>query len=229
MADAIHTFNTNHVAFFRPIKRTYIVLNWHPHVRKWLKFTGNLPGLTLHRSLTTDNGTVRINIATRPNGIVQLIDVRSRGYYLQSGDNRITLLEKAGALPPPFNTVDYTLADPTLGVDLTEVDLWTTQPPPLGVAPAPTPLPTVHAVIATLVPLKPIPKRIAWLIAEEAAKSETCPILSEPISPVTAAVTTCFHVFEYDAINEWFVRNPVNTKCPVCRETCLFTKAFTEG
>jgi hypothetical protein len=194
-------------------------------VQKWIKFTGQLPGLTLHRSLTTDNGAVRINIATRPNGIATLTQVRARGYYLQSGEDRISLLEKNGALPPPFNTNDYTLADPTLVADLTEVDLWVTQPPPLELqAPA---LPTVQAV-APLVPLKPIPKRIAWLIAEE-AKAETCPILAEPISPITAAVTTCFHVFDHDAINEWFVRNPVNTRCPVCRDICLFTKAFTEG
>jgi hypothetical protein len=223
MADAIYTFNTNHVAFFRPIKRTYVILHWHQHVRKWLKFTGDLPGLTLHRSLTTDSGTVRINIATRPNGTAQLINVHSRGYYLQSGDNRISILEKTGALPAAFNTVDYTLADPTLAADLTEVDLWLTQPPPLAAPVAP--LPVVHAVIAINVPLKPIPKRIAWIIAEE-AKDETCPILAEPISPITAAVTTCFHVFDHDAINEWFVRNPVNTRCPVCRDLCLFTKAF---
>lgn len=218
-ADAIYTFNTHYVAFFRPIKRTYIVLHWQPHVRKWIKFTGELPNLSIHRSLTTDNGAVRISIATRPNGTPQLIDVRARGYYLQSGDTRISLLEKNGALPAPFNTVDYTLADPTAVADLTEVDLWITQPPPLA--------PAALVIIPVNVPLKPIPKRIAWLIAEE-AKAETCPILAEPISPITAAVTTCFHVFDYEAINEWFVRNPVNTRCPVCRDLCLFTKAFTD-
>lgn len=226
MADLIDHFITSHVAFFRPIKRTYVVLRWHTAVRKWLKFSGDLPNLTLHRSLVTDNGTVHINIATRPNGTPQLIEVRSRGYYLQSGDIRITLLEKNGALSPPFNTDDYTLADPTATATLTEEELWVTQPPPLAV-PA---LPVVHAVIAINVPLKPIPKRIAWLIAEDASKSnESCPILAEPISPITSAVTTCYHVFDYEAINEWFVRNPVNTRCPVCRDLCLFTKAFTEG
>ena len=222
-ADEIYTFNTHHVAFFRPIKRTYVVLNWHHHVRKWLKFTDEMPGLTLHRSSTTDNGAVSINIATRPNGRGQLINVRSRGYYLQSGNTRITLVEKAGALPAAFNTVDYPLADPTLAAGITDFALWLTQPPPL------VPALPVHA-IAINVPLKPIPKRIAWLIAEDASKSnESCPILAEPISPITAAVTSCFHVFDHDAINEWFVRNPVNTRCPVCRDLCLFTKAFTEG
>ena len=221
-ADAIHTFNTHHVAFFRPIKRTYIILYWHIQRRKWLKFTGDLPNLSIHRSLNTDNGRVRISIATRPDGIIQQIDVRSRGYYLQSGTNLITILEKDGSLPQSFNTREYTLENPALVADLHEVDLWNTAPPPLVVAPPPAPQPT-------LAPLKAIPKRIAWLIAEEASKAEeSCPILSDPISPLTCAVTTCFHVFDHDAISEWFARNPVNTKCPVCRDLCLFTKAFTD-
>jgi len=147
-----------------------------------------------------------------------MIDIRSRGYYLQSGTNLITIIEKDGSLPQSFHTHEYTLADPALVADLTEVDLWNTAPPPLDVPPAPAPV----------APLKAIPKRIAWLIAEEASKSESCPILAEPISPLTCSVTTCFHVFDHDAISEWFARNPINTKCPVCRDTCLFTKAFTD-
>jgi hypothetical protein len=222
--DAIHTFNTHHVAFFRPIKRTYIILYWNAVRRRWLKYTGDLPNLSIHRSLTTDNGSVRISISTRPNGIIQQIDVRSRGYYLQSGTNLITILEKDGSLPQSFNTREYTLEDPALVADLNEVDLWVTAPPPLAIAAAPAPAPQ-----PTLAPLKAIPKRIAWLIAEEASKAEeACPILSDPISPLTCAVTTCFHVFDHDAISEWFARNPVNTKCPVCRDLCLFTKAFTD-
>ena len=220
--DAIFHFRTSHVAFFRPIKRSYTILSWHASSGKWIRFTGDMPNLSLHRSLVTDNGAVRIRIAIRPNRAANLIDIRSRGYYLQSGESRIVVLEKNGSLPQPFNTVDYNLADPTVTADLTEEILWTTQPPPLDVPP-PAPVPV------TMVPLKAIPKRIAWLIAEEASKAEeSCPILSEPISPVTSAVTTCFHVFDHDAINEWFTRNPVNTKCPVCRDPCLFTRAFTE-
>ena len=224
--DVIGHFITNHVAFFRPIKRTYVILYWHPAVRKWVKCTDTMNNLSLHRSLTTDNGAVRISIATRPNGTAQLIDVRSRGYYLRSENTRITLLEKTGALPPSFN-IDYTLADPTAAAGLTEEDLWVVGPPPLALPQVA--LPQVPALPARFVPLKPIPKRIAWIIAEDSSKTESCPILAEPISPITAAVTTCYHVFDHEAINEWFIRNPVNTKCPVCRELCLFTKAFTEG
>jgi hypothetical protein len=150
-----------------------------------------------------------------------MIDIRSRGYYLQSGTNLITIIVKVGSLPQSFHTHEYNLADPSQVADLTEVNLWNTAPPPLAIAVAPQPAP--------LAPLKAIPKRIAWLIAEEASKAEeSCPILSDPISPLTCSVTTCFHVFDHDAISEWFARNPVNTRCPVCRDPCLFTKAFTD-
>jgi hypothetical protein len=75
--------------------------------------------------------------------------------------------------------------------------------------------------------LKPIPQRIAWLIAEESSKSkETCAITTDEISPITAAVTSCFHVFEYDSIQEWVNKNPARPTCPVCREVCAITKAF---
>jgi SUMO ligase MMS21 Smc5/6 complex component len=75
--------------------------------------------------------------------------------------------------------------------------------------------------------LEKIPQRIAWIIAE-AAKEELCPISTNPISPITASVTTCFHVFETEAINEWIARNPV-TPCPVCRKVCMATPAYSDS
>jgi hypothetical protein len=44
-----------------------------------------------------------------------------------------------------------------------------------------------------------------------------CPISFEPIVEVSAAVTTCQHVFKRDAIERWLL---ANTTCPVCREEC---------
>jgi hypothetical protein len=44
-----------------------------------------------------------------------------------------------------------------------------------------------------------------------------CPISFEPIVEVSAAVTTCQHVFKRDAIERWLL---ANTTCPVCREDC---------
>ena len=44
-----------------------------------------------------------------------------------------------------------------------------------------------------------------------------CPISFEPIVELSAAVTTCQHVFRRDAIERWLL---ANTTCPVCREEC---------
>ena len=109
-------------------------------------------------------------------------------------------------------------------------------PPHLGniiIPPHGPPLLAAPPLLAQVAPphrprvfLEKIPKRIAWLIAE--AANDTCPISTNPISPITASVTTCFHVFETEAINEWIARNPVNTPCPVCRKVCMATAAYSE-
>jgi len=51
----------------------------------------------------------------------------------------------------------------------------------------------------------------------KAAVGTDCPITFEPIQEVTAAVTSCQHVFKRDAIIHWLKKN---TTCPVCREEC---------
>jgi len=97
-------------------------------------------------------------------------------------------------------------------------------PPLLAAAPL-GPGPNAHPLQKVI--LEKIPQRIAWIIAE-AAKEELCPISTNPISPITASVTTCFHVFETEAINEWIARNPV-TPCPVCRKVCMATPAYSDS
>ena len=63
-----------------------------------------------------------------------------------------------------------------------------------------------------------LPQYIVNLIAEDAqSKSEICPITMDPIQSNTSAVTSCFHVFERDAIASWRV---VNLTCPVCKQHC---------
>jgi len=82
-----------------------------------------------------------------------------------------------------------------------------TPPPPnqMAAAVAAPPLPTA------------IPKFVAdALIAASVAAEATCPITMEPISPATAAVTSCFHVFDANAIAIWLTNNHT---CPTCKQT----------
>jgi hypothetical protein len=218
MTDQIHTFRTYIIALHRPIKQTYYMLEWNPQNRKWVSYFEPLENLHLCRSRVSIDGIVRINIASAVNKHARNIQVMSKGYYLESGNTQITLVEKVGPqLPAKFMKTEYRLTDNLLTE--TDILLWLVAPPP------PPPPPEVEDPEPQL--MKPLPKRIAWLIAEDSSKAQdTCPISTEVISPVTAAVTTCFHVFDNASIAQWFTMNPVNTKCPVCREVCLMTKAF---
>jgi hypothetical protein len=61
-----------------------------------------------------------------------------------------------------------------------------------------------------------LPKFVAdALIAASVAAEATCPITMEPITAATAAVTSCFHVFEANAIAIWLTTNHT---CPTCKQ-----------
>ena len=213
----IRTFTGPYVCFFRRNKKSYYVLHWDNNVRKWLRSQPELPDLTLHRSEVTRNAEVSINVATYGGGPAKLVQVTADGFYLKSGDICIHILKASHSLSQAFIMTEYTALD-TPFTTTNEV-LWTLATAPV---PEPPPLAQVHDK-------EKIPKRIAWLIAEDAAKAgETCPISTNDISPITASVTTCYHVFETEAINEWVQRNPINTPCPVRRKPCEVTVAYAE-
>jgi hypothetical protein len=210
----IRTFTGPYVCFFRRNKKTYYVLQWDNNVRKWLRSNPPLPDLTLHRSNVTRDGEVSINVATYGAAAAKLIPVTADGFYLKSGDICIPIVKARNSLSQAFMMTEYTALDTPF--TQTDYALWTLAltveipgPPPLAIT------------------QEKIPKRIAWLVAEDASKAgEICPISTNDISPITASVTTCFHVFETEAINEWAARHPINTPCPVCRKPCEITAAF---
>ena len=137
------------------------------------------------------------------------------------GTTRITIVRRlSGAtIPNPWKNHELGPLTERTGVDLA-VSLWYVAP----AAPASPPAnPTV--ILGTVI--EAIPKRIAWLVAEDAAKNdEKCPITMEPISPITASVTSCFHTFESEAIASWLVNH---TTCPQCRKKCVVTVAYTDA
>jgi hypothetical protein len=66
--------------------------------------------------------------------------------------------------------------------------------------------------------------RIAWIIAEDASKKgETCAITLDEISPITASVTSCYHVFTTSALETWFQTKSI---CPVCKQKATYTPAY---
>jgi len=86
------------------------------------------------------------------------------------------------------------------------------------------PVPVAGPVPVQAVPVQqqqqptPIPKFVADLIiADAVAKAAACPITMEPLKIATAAVTTCFHVFDANAIASWLASDAGNGACAVCR------------
>lgn len=212
MPNIISTFTDGRVCFYRRNKKTYYILGWNPTALKWVRTMPELSGLALHRSRVSRDGTVSLNIATSSGAVSRMIRVRSNGYYLKSDDNIcIPILESERSLPIGFMLKDYRALD--LPCVDTDYSLWLT-----------TPRESIQIKVAKL------PKRIAWIIAEDASKNgQSCPISTNDISPLTSSVTTCYHVFDTESINEWIQRNPVNTPCPVCREPCKVTEAYLVG
>jgi hypothetical protein len=83
-------------------------------------------------------------------------------------------------------------------------------PAPAARVPPPVPAPTTSPTI---------PQFVANLVAREAeAKNEKCSITLEDITFENASVTSCFHVFNREAITQH--RASGNRQCPVCRQTC---------
>jgi hypothetical protein len=61
---------------------------------------------------------------------------------------------------------------------------------------------------------------IRALLRDAAMEEETCPITSLDIDVTNGAITSCFHLFEKDAINKWLSNPNSNDRCPVCNTAC---------
>jgi len=70
-------------------------------------------------------------------------------------------------------------------------------------------------------PITTIPQHIVMALLRDAAmQEEVCPITSEEIDVTNGAVTSCFHLFEKNAIMQWLLMPNSHDKCPVCNAQC---------
>lgn len=76
------------------------------------------------------------------------------------------------------------------------------------------------AEVPTSAPPAPnLPKHVADLVIRDAeTRGATCPITMEPITAVSATVTSCGHVFQTAALTHWLTSN---TTCPECRRNII--------
>jgi hypothetical protein len=234
-AQQLQNFNNNFVAFYRPQKREYCLLTWSPATRHWWKaeLDEHDTPLTLHRSTVHPPATGHINVKSR---IAIRIDFTAQGFFVKTTNtqtNQVSTIPILSLTPQAYRNIpasmkkkSYFATQPAAEYEQAQA-LWTVAPAPqANQQPAPRPLAPQPASVQ----VEAIPKRIAWLIAAEAEKQEeNCPITMDTISPLTAAVTTCFHCFDAEALAAWNVtRGGGATECPLCKKKCLFTKAFDE-
>jgi hypothetical protein len=211
----IHNFLGSLIAFYRPRKKTYYMMSWSTHQGYWIPATlrENVGSIRRHGTglhPTTSYVTIRLMNNTQ-------VEISSIGHYLLIADCNVPIVRRVSGSAIPISFVNNEFGGVVEGEPhRRDVELWSV--PPAVVAAPPTAPPPIR------LHLKPLPKRIAWLISEDAKKNgDTCAITMEPINPLTAAVTTCFHCFDHEAIQTWMESH---TTCPQCRERCTVTKAF---
>lgn len=219
-------FLGNLIAFWRPQKNSYFALYWDANIRKWTRWNGNFGEISKHKT-TAHAGVTGINITLSNDSTLQIV---SDGEFLKTDTPNINIIivKRSGGALIPNNWKNH-----DFGATLIErlpvnrnTPLWTVLGPAastlaaaITAAPAPAP-PFASANVFC----EAIPRRIAWLIAEDACKNnETCAITLDPISPLTASVTSCFHSFDNHALKAWL--STKNT-CPTCRKPCKATEAF---
>ena len=216
----IHNFTGYLLAFWRPQNPTYHALTWHQTQLRWMPYDNAVTfvgGISKHKTTTHGSGSVTINLM---NGTS--MQIKCDGSFLRTDQNTSIPIVKrvSGAtIPNGWKNTEFGAAliqRPGVG-DNVNYRLWTV------VAPAPAPAP----LVAPVNKIDPLPKRIAWLIADDACKNgDSCPITMDDISPLTAAVTTCFHCFDKNSIVAWLT---THDECPTCRKKCLATVAYDES
>jgi hypothetical protein len=71
--------------------------------------------------------------------------------------------------------------------------------------------------VATTI-IRPIPRHIAEILINNARSgTESCPVTAVPYNECESlTITSCFHIFDTEALNRWLTTNDT---CPVCRAT----------
>jgi hypothetical protein len=239
MTEQIQTFHSSFLSFFRPQKREYCLLTWNRAANAWIKADleeVDSP-LTLHRSTAQRDGAGYINVRNRR---AIRIDFTNQGFFLKTMNTQTQIVtyipvmtltpQMYQMIPASMKQTSYLVNQPIQGYEEHQL-LWDVAPPVLVPTLVPPQANQGHQNHQTqTVRVEAIPRRIAWLIAAEAEKEEqSCPITMDTISPLTAAVTTCFHCFDAESLASWSAtQGGGTTECPLCKSKCLFTKAYDE-
>ena len=219
----IQHFTSSFVAFFRPIKRTYYILEWNQEFQFWGRYNEEHTGITLHKSILHETSFAELHVQ-KGRTQFSLLTIQGSGFFLQVGERNIPILDKiTGNIPNGCiareYTVDQTIPYTEESPYLKEVILWSIQPFPIVLN-----LPIIEIHDSLPIP-EAIPRRIARLVVEDAIKkNELCGIIMEPLEISNTAVTSCYHTFNAVALETWFEKNATRSTCPACRKICSMAK-----
>lgn len=222
MPQNIEKFVSDLIAILRPKKKTYSLLEFKNDTRRWRRFLLD-PDITPTITLWKQNipvAPVKIKIDATD----EFVSCKGTGSYLKYGDKLVPVIIRDTHSVKKFSQGFYD-GEITVGAEQQEIletpRLWTLFP--IVQTPPPTPL---NIIINKGQQIK-MPQRIAWVIAEDASKNnEECAITLTAISPITASVTSCFHIFDTEAIKRAL---KINAMCPMCRtKNVTYTKCYTE-
>ena len=211
----IQNFIGNYVAFWRPHKDTYIILGWNDALRVWAPARFQNPViLTKHHLPDAPPVSALVNVR-KQRGSPAAIECICEGGYLKTATNtNIPILKRNGRrtddLPQSAMKTEYVATPAHADRYYATTVLYSLAEP-------------VAMQQANRVKIGPqaIPKRIANIVAlDYIQKGEDCPITMMPLDIGSTKVTSCYHVFEGGALDEWM---KTNKSCPVCKEECVAT------
>ena len=82
-------------------------------------------------------------------------------------------------------------------------------------------VPIILPVVIKQIPMTTIPQHaIRGLLENALIHGATCPIMEVEIDITNGAITSCFHIFEKEAIDKWLNIASSQQKCPVCKQPC---------
>ena len=220
---SIQTFIGSRIAVYRPNKKTYSILVYNTLSHSWLSNYEQIQEGSVSLNQLEQLETVNVILAIRYD---KMVHCKADGRYLvwihEGAIHAVPILHKKPTSPNNFpnSYFAYEFDCTAYSGEPPVPNLWI-------LAPLVVPAPLQQApIVEHIRNLKEIPQRIAWIIAEDASRNkDNCPITLEPISPLTAAVTSCYHVFDANAIAYWF---ETHSECPVCKTSCITTVCFND-
>jgi hypothetical protein len=223
---SITMFKESMLVIERPRNREYHGLTWNTAQSHW--YPVPIRGTSsLHASSQFGLWAVKLKISSPTSTSIRFYDFECDGRFLRithEGRTRdIPILKKVGRGPLPTwitgHSHEVTTRSPDGYVQL-GVTLWSTdgtQPPaPQQQQPQQQPQQPQQQRLTNKTVV--LPSRVLRIFLEDAInKGESCPITMDDINLETARVTSCFHIFQGNAIQKWL---ETSSECPVCKQSC---------